>query len=360
MGPKDLKTEITNLKSIIGKQRVDNSDSLAFQKHLDKIKECSFDIVLYPRKSNLDLIPFLQLTLADVACLGLRKQNTSEAKELPQDGNSFLLHQLNQLIGYYRKNFPGEFKMSFTAPWCYRKEMIDDQAAVIQEIQTFLRKNQLDRYLQNSLADYFYQMQFPLVDKVFTYLELESFQHLVGVLSTLIKKSNLVDFQKLLIVELVKMNFNTPLFIDFCLTILGNDDLVNWDTLKFAITGQRWFCAKTIGLYDLIDKARENHPIKDESTAESEKSLATRPYFKVSFTSRQLLFFFQVLVDTRTVITKNRTGIFDFITNHIGTVRSTQLSRGSLQRKFGKTQSLDIKKVKDQLIAMINYINYKH
>lgn len=368
MGTKYLKKEFSLLNRLMCLEHLDNNSCQTFQKHLDITKEITLKSIFNGGLSAFTLIPYLQLNLSDLALAGFYKKDTSDSKVNQPDQTRVLLQKVHMLIRFYKDNFPQEFKMSFVAPESYHQDLMNQKALIMEEILNNLAKTHLQKHLFESLSIYFSEIKNYSTETGLTYASLENFEHLIKSVLNIIKTKSSLEVEKHIITELIRMNFNTSHFIDFCLSIMTedysklklHDTDIDWKTLMFSINSQKSFNSELIDLYKLIDRITTRHIIELKPAGELKKDSNMEQYFKVIFTSRQLLFFFQLMMETGIVISRSRTGIFDFITKHIGTNKIKKLSKGSLQRKFGKTQSSDVKKVKDQLITMINYINYKY
>lgn len=360
MGTNDLKREFNSLKRIMAMEHVDEKHSLAFQKHLDKTKELTYEVIFEGSPSSADLIPYLQLNFAELESVGSKRISLSEDKDLWIASKLFLLDKVSNLIDYYKENFHEEFRMDFIAPKYYHQYLVKANLEVAKEILECLALNQVKIGLLQSLKSYFDAVQSPQFGKRSTYAVLEDFQQLLHTLKPIVKNGNSTELQEHITIELIRMNFNTPDFIDYCLyeiNEIGNTSKIDWSKIKNIISNRKGFHPHHLGLYEVIDRVLSNHKEGAINLEKKHNALESVHYFKVIFTVRQLLFFFQVMMETGIVISRNRTGIFDFITRHIGTDKTVQLSKGSLQRKYGKTRHSDIGKVKDRLIMMINYIN---
>lgn len=83
-------------------------------------------------------------------------------------------------------------------------------------------------------------------------------------------------------------------------------------------------------------------------------------YFHVNLTTEQLMFFVRLLMETGIIITKRKADLYEFISNHVGTLRKDNLSVSSIKNKQYSVSKDVIQKVKTILLKCINLANQKY
>jgi hypothetical protein len=296
-------------------------------------------------------------------------------------GNQTLLSELNAFIHYLEINFSEYFSTSVPAPAAYKSSLYLDLEPKWKLWLQVLSTLPEEEGLADQLKEYFVA---PFSGKLYafeTYKELGYYSALIEALYLRCSDKPKDQLRDCVITELVYHNFNAQAFVSYMLNeVKSKDRLVmskeeQLHILKSKLKSLKQLLerldygfdtqassVKTVLVIDLKSQIKELKKglQKEQKELHFNREESALPYFYVNFTALQLLFFFKLMIETKILLMKNRTGLFNFISHHIGTQRKSKLSTGSMQRKFGVIDSAGVRKVKSSLIDMIQLINKKY
>lgn len=108
-----------------------------------------------------------------------------------------------------------------------------------------------------------------------------------------------------------------------------------------------------------LDYLAKKEKVFIKSFAGPEGAKPTRFYFEVMFTLAELMFFLRIMMEAGILQTKFNSHVYEFVSAHIRTKRSENLSKKSMRNHFNNKPFPDriVQKVREYLSKMITYID---
>lgn len=305
-----------------------------------------------------------------VVYLQLELQNLLELVERNQKHSLGKTHELFfsitlksfMLIDELQKDFSAVYRFDFRAPMIYFKHKSEQFRVAIESLNHHLQEVTIDKRLYEILKSHLNAFS-NLKD--LTYHQINAFEVRLALLNNCLQNSGESELNDKLRLALIRQVFNEEAFISYIVDCINEEMLASktaldlflnkWRLIIWSIEKITTGKANKVDLAKILEKAlKQKESIERIKLAKGKDSL---PYFHAHTNLIQLLYFFQLMLDAELLSCKNRTEIFNFISDHIETDRIAHPSLGSMQRKFGTASKMDKIKIKNFLIKMLNQVN---